>query len=195
MTRVFHLFYYYLLVLMVLFTAYMTIMLALSPKQDEQKRGFISCTEQLVISVSSCERGKIFCTLKYLWGDMKCNTVVILGGLGAWIRGQQITPWANYLYEPVVLNDDGVEYEGDIKADMADLEAQSQFIQLKKQELEDVKHRGLNLREDVLMSAPEEVHPNDVDEVVMQLPLQEDVEQGDISEEAFMEKMEDKKDE
>lgn len=191
MTKFFHLLYYYLLALIVVFMAYMTLMLFIAPKVDMQKRGFIVCTEQLVSDVAVCKKGSVGCPLKYLWQDMECNTFVILDGLGAWVRGKQSTPWANYLFEPETIYDD--DYDGDIVADMADLEAQSQFIQGKKEELERAKNRGLNLRDDVLMSAPEDVHPNDVKTNIKQEPAEEDVEQGDISEEAFMEKFEEKK--
>lgn len=191
MTRFFHLLYYYLLALMVIFVAYMTLMLAVSPKVDMQKRGFIVCTEQLVSDVAVCKKGSVGCPLKYLWQDMKCNTFVILDGFGAWVKGEQPTPWANYLFEPETIYDD--EYDGDIVADMADLEAQSQFIHNKKEELKKAKSRSLNLRDDVLMSAPEDVHPNDVDTDIKQESIEEDVEQGDISEEAFMEKFEENK--
>lgn len=190
MAKFFHLLYYYLLAVIVIFVAYMTLMLFIAPKVDMQKRGFIPCTEQLVSSVSICKKGSVGCPLKYLWQDMKCNTFVILDGFGAWMRGKQPTPWANYLFEPeTIYNND---YDGDIVADMADLEAQSQFIQGKKAELEEAKNRNLNLRDDVLMSAPEDVLPNDVKADIEQEPAEEDVEQGDISEEAFMEKFEEK---
>lgn len=190
MTRFLHLLYYYILALMVAFVAYITLMLAVSPKVDMQKRGFIPCTEQLVSSVSICKKGSVGCPLKYLWQDMKCNTFVILDGFGAWMRGKQPTPWANYLFEAETIYDD--DYDGDVVSDMADLEAQSQFIQGKKEELEEAKNRGLNLRDDVLMSAPEDVLPNDVKADIEQEPAEEDVEQGDISEEAFMDKFEEK---
>ena len=193
MAKFFHLLYYYLLALVVLFMLYMTTMLALAPKIDEQKRGFIPCTEQLVLSVSACNRGEMMCPLKHLWQDMKCNTSVILEGFGAWVRGKQNSPWANYLFKPEISVLDGEGYDGDIVADMADLEAQSQFINRKKQELDEAKNRSLNLREDVLMSAPESVHPNDVKEDVEYAPEDEQTEQGDITDEAFMEEIEEKK--
>ena len=190
MTRFFHLLYYFLLIFLVLVVIYMSVMLAISPKNDMQKRGFIPCTEKLVIDVSSCERGKMLCPLKYLWQDMECNMLVIADGLGNWVRGKQNRPWSNYLFEPDLALEDDVEYEGNIVADMADLEAQSQFINHKKQELENAKNRSLNLCEDVLMSDPEVIDDKSSKNEIIDEIEQEEAERGDIADEAFMEEIE-----
>ena len=169
----------------VLFVVYLTVVLAISPKQDRQKRGFIGCTEQLVIDVTSCERGTILCPLKYLGHDMKCNTSVILTGLGAWFRGQQSTPWENYLFEAEPLETADSDYDSKHIENMEELEHQRQFIKFKQQELDAAKNRSLNLRDDVLMSEPEEILPEDEKSTVI-LPDDENIPTEDISEEAFM---------
>ena len=199
MARFFHLLYYYLLALLVLFVAYLTAMLMLSPKQDLQKRGFIPCTEQFVLNVSDCTRGEMICPLKYLWQDTACNTKVIFEGFGAWVKGKQPTPWSNYLFEPELSAEaDMAAYNGDIVTDMQDLEAQSQFIERKNQELEAAKNRSLNLREDVLMSTPDEMFDDTNVEKTDDVIIEEE-NNGDISDEAFMEDIktyeENKKDE
>ena len=187
MDTFFKILYYYFLLMLVLFTAYLTIVLSLSPKQDHLKRGFIPCTEQLVIGVSDCERGTITCPLKHLWQDLTCNTGVILDGFGAWIRGKQPRPWSSYLYEPEPILPQDNDYEGDVAADMAELEKQSQFITTKQQELENAKNRNLNLSEDVIMSAPETTLPEDVKQEFM-LPEDDDkIPTGDIKDEVLTE--------
>lgn len=185
MDRFFKLLYYYLLGAFVLFVLYLTVMLAISPKQDRQKRGFIGCTEQLVIDVAECERGTIGCPLKHLSKDMKCNTFVILEGLGAWVKGKQNTPWANYLFEPAPFEQDDENIKNNVE-NIDNLEQKRLFIQLKQQELEASKARLLNLREDVLMSAPEDVLPDEYKENIT-LPDEDSTQTTeDISDEAFM---------
>lgn len=189
MDTFFKILYYYLLLMLILFTAYLTIVLTLSPKQDRLKRGFIPCTEQLVIGVSDCERGTVTCPLKHLWQDLTCNTGVILDGFGAWIRGKQPRPWSSYLYEPEPLLPQDDDYEGDVAADMAELEKHSQFITTKQQELENAKNRNLNLSEDVIMSAPETTLPEDVKQEFM-LPEDDDkIPSGNIEDEVFTEEI------
>ena len=190
MARFFHLLYYYLLGFLVFFVAYMVVMLVVSPRQDLQKRGFIPCTEEFVLSVADCTRGEMICPLKYLWHDTTCNATVILDGFGAWVRGKQPTPWANYLFVPELSEQSAREdYNGDIAADMQDLEAQSQFIERKNRELDEAQKRGLDLRDDVLLSSSEDILYNETtaEDVA---PIIEEENKGDISDEAFMEEIE-----
>lgn len=184
MNKFLSLLYYFLLGAFVLFVVYLTVMLAVSPKQDRQKRGFIACTEQLVLDVAECERGSIGCPLKYLGHDMACNTAVILDGFGAWLRGRQPTPWANYLFVAEPLESLDEDFNSNHIENMEELEQQRQFIQHKQQELDAAKKRSLNLRDDVLMSAPEDILPEDEKSAVT-LPDDANAPTDDISEEAF----------
>ncbi len=185
MNKFLNLLYYFLLGAFMLFVVYLTVMLAISPKQDRQKRGFIACTEQLVLDVAECERGSIFCPLKYLGHDMACNTAVILDGFGAWLRGRQPTPWANYLFVAESLEATDADFDSRHIENMEKLEQQRQFIWHKQQELDAAKSRSLNLRDDVLMSAPEDILPEDEKSAVT-LPDDANAPTDDISEEAFI---------
>ena len=186
MNKFLNLLYYFLLGAFMLFVVYLTVMLAISPKQDRQKRGFIACTEQLVLDVAECERGSIFCPLKYLGHDMACNTAVILDGFGAWLRGRQPTPWANYLFVAESLEATDADFDSRHIENMEKLEQQRQFIWHKQQELDAAKSRSLNLRDDVLMSAPEDVLPDEYKENIT-LPDEDSSQTSeDISEEAFI---------
>lgn len=81
--------------------AYFTIVF-ISPRYDLQRRGFIPCTEKLADSVEKCGRNNILCTLGAIWTDNMCNISVIWQGLNKWVRGEQSTPWSNYIFEPEI---------------------------------------------------------------------------------------------
>ena len=187
MERFFKILYYYCLGGVVIFIAYLSIMLSVSPKRDALKRGFIPCTEEFVQSIVLCERGQLICPLGYLWQDTKCNVSVVLDGLGAWIRGKQKTPWETYLFEPVIeaAQDKDNPYEGNVIADMESLEAQREFIEARQKELEDAKNRQLGLDENVLLNKSTYTENSD-EKFYMQGKDIEDIENnGDISEEFF----------
>lgn len=189
MERFFKILYYYCLGLLVIFIAYLSIMLFISPKKDALKRGFIPCTEEFVQSMILCEKGQLICPLRYLWQDTKCNISVILDGLGAWARGKQNTPWETYLFEPVIEAEQNSEipYEGKVIVDMENLEAQREFIEARQKELEDAKNRQLGLDRNVLFGIPDN-NENLVEENYMQeKENQNEVNEGDISEEFFAE--------
>lgn len=158
MEKFFKILYYYLLISFVLFVMYLSVVLALSPKKDVLKRGFIPCTEQMVLNVGACERGDMFCPLKWLWQDTKCNTSVVLDGLGAWIKGNQPTPWSSYLFEPVEekISEDEEPYEGNVSLEMNELNLHHDFIKEKLKELEEAKNREMNFDDSVIISSPDE---------------------------------------
>jgi len=186
MERFWKLLYYYCLGGFVISVVYLTVMLFISPRQDALKRGFIPCTEKLVIDISSCQRGKISCPLMHLWQDMKCNGSVVLGGFGAWVKGEQSTPWENYLFEPKAFAeiDEETPYIGNVSSDMDDMEKQRLFIEAKHTELEEIKNRQLQLNENVIMSAPEAQIPSqDVKAIKKHELISEKA--GDINDEAF----------
>ena len=159
MERFFKLLYYYCLGLFFLFVVYMITVMFLSPRQDAEKRGFIPCTEELVYGIANCEAGKMSCTFGYLWNDTKCNVNVILNGLGAWAKGQQATPWANYLFTPVTeAEQEGISFDKDDGSEITD-----DFIKAKKQELEEAKNRNVMLDETVLVNLPGTLQSDDSD--------------------------------
>lgn len=177
MERFFKLLYYYCLGLFFLFVVYMTTIMFLSPRQDAEKRGFIPCTEELVYGIANCEAGKMSCTLGYLWDDTKCNVSVVLNGLGAWVKGQQATPWANYLFTPVT----EAEQEG-INFDMAaGSEITDDFIKAKRQELEEAKNRKVMPDETVLVNLPGTLTSDESGETYVVVSEAEDVYSDNIS--------------
>ena len=188
MEKFFKLLYYYCLGAFVLGVIYLSVMLFISPRQDALKRGFIPCTERLVMDITSCEAGKISCPLKYLWQDLKCNTKVVFGGFGAWVKREQKTPWDNYLFTPVAQAeiDEEAPYKGSVLQDMDDLEKTRKFVEEKQAELEAAKTRMLELDESVIVSNPEKGIPyTDAKKADKGEVLQEA--KGDISQEVFEE--------
>lgn len=187
MEKFWKLLYYYCLGAFILSVIYLTVMLFISPRQDALKRGFIPCTEQLVINISECERGKMSCPMKHLWQDMKCNINVVLSGFGAWVKGEQKTPWANYLFEPKTYAeiDEELPYNGSVIRDMDNMEKQRLFIEEKQAELEAAKNRRLELNENVVMANPEEEIPaGDMKAADKKTDITEE-KSGDIADEAF----------
>lgn len=81
---------------------YLTVFLLVlfAPREDNLNRGFIPCTQQLAQGIFACEKSKIWCMSKAIVKNTWCDVSVVLDGFGAWVRGNQATPWANYLFEP-----------------------------------------------------------------------------------------------
>ena len=138
--------YYYILISFLLLTLYMVIALTISPRTDSQGRGFIPCTEEFIINVSECQKGQITCPIKWLWRDMKCNTGVIMEGLGAWVRGQQKTPWANYIYETDELSED---IRKNKRTDIGDFTEKKLLIEDKLAEKDNEKQIQLNIKNEI----------------------------------------------
>ena len=132
--------------LFVLFFVTVFLLVLFSPRQDLQKRGFIPCTENMVSEMLSCRENKAFCMLGSVIKNSWCDSKVVLNGLGAWVKGQQSTPWENYLFEPELKEteqDEGLQefYDEnpDVSASMEELRRQN--IELEKQisETEELK--------------------------------------------------------
>lgn len=191
MERFFKILYYYCLGILVVFIAYLSIMLSISPKKDALKRGFIPCTEEFVQNMVLCEKGQLICPLGYLWKDTKCNVSVILDGLGAWVRRKQNTPWESYLFEPIIEAEQDIEnpYEGNVMVDMDNLNVQRQFIEARQKELEDAKSRQLGLDENVLRNDDNAKENSDENDYMLINNNQNVVNEGDISEEFFADKL------
>lgn len=163
MDKIFQYLYYIFLTLFVTFTVYLTAVLYLAPRNDKLERGFIPCTKELVFGLSGCESGHLKCPLKLLWQDMKCNIGVIYNGAINWAKGEQATPWANYLFEPQLMTSEEIEqYPGNAVQDMEDIEQQHLFIERKNQEFEAAKERLLNMDSDVILYNPEEIQENNL---------------------------------
>ncbi len=74
-----------------------------SPRQDNQNRGFIPCTEEMAVKLLDCDK-KFTCTLSVVLKNSLCDAKVIGKGFSLWLKGEQATPWANYFFEPDLEN-------------------------------------------------------------------------------------------
>ncbi len=70
-----------------------------SPRQDNQRRGFIPCTEQMAVDLLECKQ-EVSCSLKAIMQNSLCDMKVIFSGIKLWMSGTQSTPWANYFFVP-----------------------------------------------------------------------------------------------
>lgn len=75
------------------------VLLIISPKQDAKNRGFVKCTQDMISSLSDCDR-KIWCSIKAISSNTWCDVKVIAEGFKLWIDDKQARPWSNYLFEP-----------------------------------------------------------------------------------------------
>ena len=90
------------------------VLVFVSPRYDLQRRGFVSCTEELASNVESCGRNSTLCTMGAIWADNVCNMQIIAQGFQNWINGEQETPWSNYIFEPELpqeVTDENTELE------------------------------------------------------------------------------------
>lgn len=99
-----------LIALIIIFGMIFTLIVALSPKEDNLKRGFIPCTEILADTISSCN-GKIWCATKAVLNNSLCNAKIITKGFRLWINNKQPTPWSNYLFTPDLTPNQNSLYE------------------------------------------------------------------------------------
>ncbi len=131
-----------------------------SPRQDNQNRGFIPCTEEMAVKLLDCDK-QIMCTLQAILNNSLCDAKVIGKGFSLWLKGEQNTPWANYFFEP-------------------DLETSAEL----PQEVEEFYKENPNLHQDMLrlqkMHEELQAHqPSDQEEVMPKAPAQKENTQED----------------
>lgn len=117
------------------------LLVLIAPHQDEQKRGFVPCTEEMSEELHRC-RSRNLCVLDAVVDNTFCNTGVIVEGFRLWVAGKQDSPWANYLFEPE-LNRPSAEDDVDAEAsldeyyrDVPDINAEMDELQKLNQQLE-----------------------------------------------------------
>lgn len=89
----------FLVTLVLILSALLFLIVLLSPRQDNQKRGFIPCTETMAAALYDCS-GRSFCLLGAVLDNSICDAKVVLSGLGEWAKGHQPAPWSNYFFTP-----------------------------------------------------------------------------------------------
>lgn len=153
--RILKWFYFGFLAVLLSYVFYFAIVLLLSPKNDIKNRGFVACTKELVVNLGECESGQLSCVLGSFYDDTKCNSQIIFTGLKNWLKGEQTTPWSNYIFEPILLETSENYYPGNPAEDMENIELEHKFMQQKLNELEAIKNKALKSDETVIISNPE----------------------------------------
>lgn len=127
-------------VVVFLFLCVFALVLA-APHQDEQKRGFVPCTEKMAEELHDCDRRNI-CVLGSVVKNTFCNIKVIGEGVKLWLTGRQPAPWSNYLFAPDVKRPsavDDVEPEESLEEyyrDTPDIAAEMENLKELNQQLE-----------------------------------------------------------
>lgn len=95
-----NLFGFFIAMIFIIFGVLFVAMIV-SPKEDLKKRGFIPCTEKFVHHANMCENSKM-CIVKGVWSHIGCGFSVVGTGVSKWAKGEQNTPWENYVFIPEV---------------------------------------------------------------------------------------------
>ena len=69
----------FIVTLVLLLSALLFLIVLFSPRQDNQKRGFIPCTETMAAALYDC-RGRSFCMLGAILENSRCDAAVGLSG-------------------------------------------------------------------------------------------------------------------
>lgn len=125
----------YLITLMIVFYTIIFTLVMISPRQDSLNRGFVPCTKEMISQMMSCQDHKAWCMSKAIIQNTGCDTLVILDGLGAFIKGNQKTPWENYLFTPEIETPD-------IDTDLEQYYNENPML---KEEMERLKEKHLEL--------------------------------------------------
>ena len=106
------------------------ILVLLSPRQDNLRRGFIPCTETMAENLLSCEENKFICLIKSVVKNSWCDIKVVGKGIKLWLKGEQTAPWSNYIFVPELTSEEEyarnakIEYHknnSDVKQEMQEL--------------------------------------------------------------------------
>lgn len=127
--------------LIVTFFLFIFVLVLIAPHQDEQKRGFVPCTEAMAEQIKNCS-SRSLCVLGSVVDNTFCNIKVIGKGVKLWIKGEQSSPWKNYLFVADIKNKsatDDVEPEESLKEyyeSQPDLELEMNELKKLNQQLE-----------------------------------------------------------
>jgi|GEM_PF-1485687 len=104
----------------------------IAPHNDAEQRGFTRCTQEMSETLLQCDKSG-FCILGGVAKNTFCNIGVIFEGLGNWLRGEQSTPFSNFLFEVE-------EQEEELEAELLEFYEQNPDFRAQMNEL-----RELNL--------------------------------------------------
>ena len=102
-----------------------SVVVALAPHVDMKQRGFTPCTYQMLNDFNKEEKLSFTQTVSVINKGYICYAGVVWQGMKMFFKGEQKTPWTNYLFEPelesIPFAAEGEPYPEDlIKANMLD---------------------------------------------------------------------------
>ena len=81
------------------------IVVALSPHNDLEMRGFAPCTVQMAEKLSeNAANQEVWGVFVTIAETNLCYVGVMRKGVELWVGGKQNTPWANYIFEPLTFD-------------------------------------------------------------------------------------------
>lgn len=86
--------------LMVLIFFLFSVVVAVAPHIDMKQRGFTPCTYQMANDFSQTEKSDFGHVMSTINKGYICYAGVVWQGMKMFFKGEQKTPWANYLFEP-----------------------------------------------------------------------------------------------
>lgn len=111
------------------------VLIAVSPRQDQLGRGFIPCTQNMVMQMLRCTENKFWCMTKAVARNTLCDIGVVKKGVKLWLEGAEPTPWASYLFEPVL----EIHENGDMHEDLIRFYEQNNNLNTDMQNLDQAR--------------------------------------------------------
>ena len=101
--------------------------MAAAPHIDQKQRGFSPCTYQMAETFQYSSDISFWQTVMTINKGYLCYASVMWQGFKLFVKGEQKTPWANYMFEPeleeIPFEEDGEPFSEDLlKANMLDEE-------------------------------------------------------------------------
>lgn len=111
--------FFILLGLMIFYFIYFAVAITLSTKEDLQGRGFVKCTDVLIMELDICVENeenasiirKSSCYISSVFKNTYCDSSVILNGYKKWLKGEISRPWDEYIFEPITELENSAEYK------------------------------------------------------------------------------------
>ena len=122
----------FLLGLGVLVFLLFSVVVAMAPHNDAKGRGFTKCTSQMAMELQQTGKLSVTGAVKMVNKGYWCYALVMGEGVKLFIKGEQSTPWSNYLFKeesPIYQDDEGEGFSEDLlKANLLDEEDDSKNL-------------------------------------------------------------------
>ena len=157
--------YWFAIIMAVCSILYLVVFLLVlfSPKTDKLNRGFIPCTTEMARSILEEREKGSFELVKIIIKNTYCDAKVVGNGLVKWVKGEQSSPWANYLFEPVPVFEEENAELAEFYEKKPDAEEEMKFLNMKRLELEK-KLMEAEIKEDATTDMPLNIDNYDIED-------------------------------